>query len=155
MEAEQHFIFCTVKEREHPLHPPPLLGLNCLQPPPPPPYHSRPCFLFACDTITSRIILRFCYSAATAAAAVAALRRFLPVNVAKLMPFDYIAHHEYSEAHNYCTIHPATYFFHSNYTTHLSCRFFVPYRQIIISSRIRRRVDSCSGKFIERIVSTM
>lgn len=68
--------------------------------------------LFACDTITSRIILRFCYSAT-------ALRCFLPVNVAKLMPFDYIASHEYKE-HTIIapsSSHLRTYSFHSNYSS--------------------------------------
>lgn len=68
--------------------------------------------LFACDTITSRIILRFCYSAT-------ALRCFLPVNVAKLMPFDYIANHEYKE-HTIIapsSSHLRTYSFHSNYSS--------------------------------------
>lgn len=57
---------------------------------------------FACDTITSRIILRFCYSAPPPASVVPPSSLCLlllgPVNVAKLMPFDYIANHEYGKA---------------------------------------------------------
>lgn len=114
MAAEQHFIFCTAnqqRKRGRPLYalestsffffiPRVALCFRLVQPP----IHSSS-FCFACDTITSRIILRFCYSATAAGDAAlllvplrCLLLRRRSVNVAKLMPFDYIANHEYSKA---------------------------------------------------------
>lgn len=118
MEAEQHFIFCTIqpaaKERAPTLrarihlllHSPSSVRVALCFRLAQPPIHSSS-FCFACDTITSRIILRFCYSATAADADASVLlvplrclllRRRRSVNVAKLMPFDYIANHEYSKA---------------------------------------------------------
>lgn len=139
MEAEQHFIFCTIqpaaKERAPTLrarihlllHSPSSVHVALCFRLAQPPIHSSS-FCFACDTITSRIILRFCYSATAADADASVLlvplrclllRRRRSVNVAKLMPFDYIANHEYKE-HTIIapsSSHLRTYSFHSNYSS--------------------------------------